>query len=243
MRYDVQTAELIRMAAQAARSLGHSYVGSAHLLLALTRQPGSAGQLLRFAGVDPVLTEEMTLLFFGSGTPDLPLPQGLSHGARGILRGAMKEAGRLGCREIQPVHVLLALARRGESAAGELLDLEGVSGEMLFHKTVEYLEREAGKDGKGKREAVSLKLLEQFSEDLVQKASAMDPVIGRDREIDQVIGILCRKNKNNPALVGEPGVGKTAIAEGQCAAPTEGKAAGQSEHGQSGGGHQVPGGV
>ncbi len=214
MRYDVQTAELIRMAAQAARSLGHSYVGSAHLLLALTRQPGSAGQLLRFAGVDPVLTEEMTLLFFGSGTPDLPLPQGLSHGARGILRGAMKEAGRLGCREIQPVHVLLALARRGESAAGELLDLEGVSSDMLFHKTVEYLEREAGKDGKWKREAVSLKLLEQFSEDLVQKASAMDPVIGRDREIDQVIGILCRKNKNNPALVGEPGVGKTAIAEG-----------------------------
>ena len=214
MRYDVQTVELLRRAAQTARSLGHSYVGSAHLLLALSRQPGSTGQLLRFSGVDPVLTEEMALLFYGSGTPDLPLPQGLSHGARWILRGAVKEAARLGCREIQPVHVLLALARRGESAAGELLELEGISSEMLFHRTVEYLNREAGKDGRCKKEAVSLKLLEQFSEDLVQKAGAMDPVIGRDKEIDQVIGILCRKNKNNPALVGEPGVGKTAIAEG-----------------------------
>src|SRR5699024_12618354 len=61
---------------------------------------------------------------------------------------------------------------------------------------------------------LSTKLLEQYCEDLVQKAAAMDPVIGRDQEIEAVIGILCRKNKNNPALVGEPGVGKTAIAEG-----------------------------
>ena len=214
MRYDVQTVELLRAAAGKARSLGHSYVGSAHLLMALTRQPGSTGQLLRYAGVDPVLTEEMAMLFYGAGTPDLPLPQGLSHGAKGILRGAVKEAKRMNSREIRPVHLLLALARRGESAAGELLDLEGVSSEELFHKTVEYLNREGRNDGKCKKEAVSLKLLEQFSEDLVQKASAMDPVIGRDKEIEQVIGILCRKNKNNPALVGEPGVGKTAIAEG-----------------------------
>ena len=214
MRYHMHTVELIRLAGQKARTLGHSYVGSAHLLLALTQQTGSTGQLLRSAGVDPVLTEEMTFLFFGAGTPDLPLPQGLSHGAKGILRGAAKEARRMGCREVEPVHVLLAMARRGESAAGELLELEGVNQEELFHKTVEYLAWEPQKDWTCKKEAVDLKLLEQFSEDLVQKASAMDPVIGRDREIDQVIGILCRKNKNNPALVGEPGVGKTAIAEG-----------------------------
>ena len=214
MRYHMHTVELIRLAGQKARTLGHSYVGSAHLLLALSQQSGSTGQLLRSAGVDPVLTEEMILMFFGAGTPDLPLPQGLSHGARGILRGASKEARRMGSREVEPVHVLLALARRGESAAGELLELEGIDQEELFHKTVEYLAWEDKKLWKCKKEAVDLKLLEQFSEDLVQKASSMDPVIGRDREIDQVIGILCRKNKNNPALVGEPGVGKTAIAEG-----------------------------
>ena len=214
MRYHACTLELIRLAGQKARILGHSFVGSAHLLLALTQQAGSTGQLLRSAGVDPVLTEEMALMFFGVGTPDLPLPQGLSHGAKGILRGATKEAKRLGCREVEPVHVLLALARRGESAAGELLELEGVDQEELFHTTVEYLTWKSQKDWKCKKEAVDLKLLEQFSEDLVQKVSSMAPVIGRDREIEQVISILCRKHKNNPALVGEPGVGKTAIAEG-----------------------------
>ena len=214
MRYHLQTQELICLAGQKARSMGHSYVGSAHLLLALALQPGIPGQLLRCAGVDPVLTEEMTLLFFGAGTADLPLPQGLSHGARGILRSAVREARRQTCRDVEPVHVLLALARRGDCAAGELLELEGVRPEELFHRTVEYLSREQETSGRIKREAANLKLLEQFSEDLVQKASAMDPVIGRDREIDTVIGILCRKNKNNPALVGEPGVGKTAIAEG-----------------------------
>ena len=214
MRYHVHTVELIRTAGHKARSLGHSYVGSAHLLLAMTQQAGAAGQLLRCAGVDPAVTEDMALLIYGMGSPELPLPQGLTHGARGILRGAMKEARRLGSREIEPIHVLLALARRGESAAGELLELEGISGNELFHTTVEYLNRDGYSAGICKKEAVSLKLLEQFSEDLVQKASTMEPVIGRDREIDQVIGILCRKNKNNPALVGEPGVGKTAIAEG-----------------------------
>lgn len=214
MRYHLQTQELICLAGQKARSMGHSYVGSAHLLLALALQPGIPGQLLRCAGVDPVLTEEMTLLFFGAGTADLPLPQGLSHGARGILRSAVREARRQTCRDVEPVHVLLALARRGDCAAGELLELEGVRPEELFHRTVEYLSREQEASGRIKKEAANLKLLEQFSEDLVQKASAMDPVIGRDREIDTVIGILCRKNKNNPALVGEPGVGKTAIAEG-----------------------------
>ena len=213
MRYHTQTQELIRQAARKARELGHSYVGSAHLLLALAEQPGATGQLLRCSGMDPLLTEEMTMLFFGTGTADLPLPQGLSHDARGILRCAMGEARRLSCREIEPIHVLLALSRRGESAAGELLELEGVDPGVLFHRTVEYMKWEA-QTPRIKKEAVSLKLLEQFSEDLVQKAATLDPVIGRDREIDMVIGILCRKNKNNPALVGEPGVGKTAIAEG-----------------------------
>ena len=214
MRYHLCTRELICLAGRKARAMGHSYVGSAHLLLALLLQPGIPGQLLRAAGADPVLTEEMTLLFFGAGTPELPLPQGLSHGARGILRGAAREARRLESRDVEPIHVLLALARRGDSAAGELLELEGVPPEELFHRTVEFMTWERQAPGRIKKEAAAMKLLEQFSEDLIQKASAMDPVIGRDREIDTVIGILCRRSKNNPALVGEPGVGKTAIAEG-----------------------------
>ncbi len=214
MHYHMLTADVIRQAGQKARSLGHSYVGSIHLLLAMAQTPGSIGQLLRLLGVDPDLTEAMAQLLYGVGTPDLPLPQGLTWEAREILRSAAREARQQNSREIQPYHILLAMARREKSAAGELLQMNGVNADALFTYTVDYLRWEQDAPLKGKKEAVTTKLLEQFSEDLITKASAMEPVIGREKEIDTVIGILCRKNKNNPALVGEPGVGKTAIAEG-----------------------------
>ena len=214
MRYHAQTLELIQSAARKARSLGHSYVGSAHLLLALSREPGNVGLVLRQLGVDPELTEAMALLLYGAGTPDLPLPQGLTEEARQLLLGAAREAKRQKSREIRPEHLLLALARQEGSAAGELLQINGVTGDILFTQTVDYLRWERQTLVKEKREEVRLRLLEQFSEDLVARASTMEPVIGREKEIDMVIGILCRKSKNNPALVGEPGVGKTAIADG-----------------------------
>ena len=214
MRYHVQTAELIHLSGQKARNFGHSYVGTAHLLVAMVCMPGSTGQLLRGLGVDPELTEAMVQLLYGMGTPELPLPQGFTREARRLLHRAAEEARHQRCREVQPVHVLLALARQENTAAEELLQLNGISGEMLFTHTVEYLQWETQSPEKVKKEAVATKLLEQFSEDLVQKAGSMDPVIGREGEIDRVISILCRKHKNNPALIGEPGVGKTAIAEG-----------------------------
>ena len=214
MRYHVLTVEMIQSAGQKARALGHSYVGSVHLLLALLHQRGDAGQLLRAMGIDPVLTEQVAAVLYGSGTPDLPLPQGLTGEARVILREAAREAKYWGKKEIAPVHVLLALARQQNMEAEELLLLSGVGTDELFSHTVEYLQWEGQNLTKPKKEAAAMKLLEQFSEDLIQKAATMDPVIGREKEIDMVIGILCRKNKNNPALVGEPGVGKTAIAEG-----------------------------
>ena len=214
MRYHMLTSELLRQSARKARSLGHSYVGSVHLLLAMTREPGGMGQVLRLSGVDPELTESMAQLLYGAGTPDLPLPQGFTPEARKILQGAAVEAKQRNSKLVQPHHLLMAMARQETSAAGELLRLNGVSADALFTHTVEYLRWEQAVSGREKKEAVSTRLLEQFSEDLVSKASGMDPVIGRDQEIDTVIGILCRKNKNNPALVGEPGVGKTAIAEG-----------------------------
>ena len=214
MRYHMLTSELIQQAGQKAKSLGHSYVGSAHLLLVMAREPGGTGQVLRMLGVDPDLTEAMAQLLYGAGTPDLPLPQGLTKEAKTLLRRAAQEAKQQNSREIRPYHLLLAMARRETSAAGELLQLNGVSADALFTHTVDYLRWEQSALVKGKKEAVATRLLEQFSEDLIVKASTMEPVIGREKEIDTVIGILCRKNKNNPALVGEPGVGKTAIAEG-----------------------------
>ena len=214
MRYHALTVDLLQAAARKARDLGHSYVGSAHFLLAMTREPGGMGLVLRQLGVDPELTEAMAQLLYGAGTPDLPLPQGLTEDARELLFLAAREAKRQKEREIQPQHLMLALARQNDCAAGELLRINGVSPDELFTHTVDYLRWEQQASGKGKKEAVTLRLLEQFSEDLVARASTMDPVIGRDKEIDMVVGILCRKSKNNPALVGEPGVGKTAIAEG-----------------------------
>ena len=214
MQLDTLTADLIQRAGQKARSLGHSYVGSAHLLLALAQEPGIPEQVLRMLGMDPELTEAMALLLYGRGTPSLPLPQGLTGEAKRLLRGAAQEAKLLHSRQVAPVHLLLAMARQEQSAAGELLRLNGVSADALFTHTLEYLRWEQSAPVTGKKEGVSTKLLEQFSEDLIVKAASMEPVIGREKEIDTVIGILCRKNKNNPALVGEPGVGKTAIAEG-----------------------------
>ena len=204
MHYDILTSDLIQRAAQLARSLGHSYVGSAHLLLVMAREPGAVGQTLRLLGMDPDLTEAMARLLYGQGTPELPLPQGLTGESRELLRGAAREAKHLGSREITPQHLLLAMARRENSDAYELLKLNGISTDELFTHAVDYLHWEQGAPVRGKKEAVTTKLLEQFSEDLILKASGMDPVIGREREIDTVIGILCRKNKNNPALVGEP---------------------------------------
>ena len=214
MRYHMQTAQVLRQSAQSARSLGHSCVGTEHVLMGLLGSPGKTGRLLRGMGLDPVVARTMTAVIRGVGRPDLPLPQGFSPEVRGLLRQAGREAKQLKKREIGPEHLLLALARQPRGPAREVLELAGVDTEELFSRTVEYLQWEEKTLTAGKKEAADTKLLEQFSEDLVQKAQNMDPVIGREKEIDMVVGILCRKNKNNPALVGEPGVGKTAIAEG-----------------------------
>ena len=213
MRYHELTIRTIQTAAGIARNLGHSCVGTEHLLLALVQNPGSPGQLLRTAGLAPGLTRTLTVALRGQGRADLPLAQGLEMETRTVLRQAAREARTHKTREICPEHLLLAMTRQ-QGAAREILELSGVDADELFTRTVEFMRWEANAPTGGKKEAAVTKLLEQFSEDLVQKASGMDPVIGREKEIDMVVGILCRKNKNNPALVGEPGVGKTAIVEG-----------------------------
>ncbi len=214
MRYDGAARNIILQAAQTARGLGHSYVGTAHLLLALGEEPGLAGLLLMGAGLDTQLTRQMAVVLYGKGHAHLPLPQGFSNQARRVLRCAGDEARAFGDREVRAVHLLLSLLRQRKTAARDLMILGGVDCEELFSRTVDYLKWAPPMQARTNKEGSATKLLEQFSEDLIAKAATMEPVIGRDREIETVIGILSRKNKNNPALVGEPGVGKTAIAEG-----------------------------
>ena len=215
MRYHALTADIIRTSGAKARSLGHSCVGSVHLLLAMTEQQGKVGNILRLFGVNTELSQDMALLLYGKGDDTLPLPQGLTKNAREILRGAAYEARTAGAREIRPMHLLLAMSRRQDNThAGQILAMQGVDAADLFSHAVQTVQWEKTMTVKRKKEATVTRLLEQFSEDMVLKAGSMEPVVGREREIDMVIGILCRKNKNNPALVGQPGVGKTAIAEG-----------------------------
>ena len=213
MYYSRQSQQLLRSSWEKARSLGHSYVGSVHLLMALSQEQSLSGQLLSGFGVREEMTHNIVWVLFGAGTPGLPLYQGFTRQAAAILRGAGQEAKLAKSAMVEPEHIFLSLLRRDHSAAGTVMRIYGIDPQEMFHRTVEHL-RFGDTVGKTKKEAVAVRLLEQFSEDLIQKAASMEPVIGRDREIDEGIGILSRKYKNNPALVGEPGVGKTAIAEG-----------------------------
>ena len=214
MRYGNDARALLLSSGARAREFGHSYVGSAHLLLALAQEQSPAGSLLRGAGLEPRLIEKMMAVLYGTGTAGLPLPQGFSGQAKRVLHGAGTEAKNSGCSQISSLHIFLSLLRQEKTAARDLILLGGVDAAELFSKAVEHIRLDRGEKEWIKKEAADTKLLDQFSEDLIQKAATMEPVIGRDREIDTVIGILSRKNKNNPALIGEPGVGKTAIAEG-----------------------------
>ena len=212
MRYSQEAADIIVGAAARARGLGHSFVGSVHLLMALCGCKDETGMLLRSAAVTEKFVHDAAAVLCGVGDADLPLPQGFTREARAILRQAGEEAVLLGTGQVRPLHLLLALTRRHQCTAVTVLRIAGAEPDELFTMGLECRMRMDA--DRRKKEGVSMKLLDQFSEDLLQKAAAMDPVIGREQEIETVIGILSRKNKNNPALVGEPGVGKTAIAEG-----------------------------
>ncbi len=214
MRYARETEQLIAAAAANARAMGHSFVGTAHLLLVLTELPGWEGSLLRSFGLQADVLQDLTAVSYGLGHGGLPLQQGLTEDLQQVLQLSGREARLSRREEIGSGHVLLALTRCPDTTADRLLQLCHVDRAEIFTLGIEYSMLQEKFFVKPKKEGYATKLLEQFSEDLILKSASMEPVIGREREIDTVIGILCRKNKNNPALVGEPGVGKTAIAEG-----------------------------
>jgi len=207
--YSPQSERLLRQARQQAVTMGHSYVGSEHLLLALTEAVQThPGRLLRWFGLGPEAVRGSILRRLGRGDGAAFLPQGLTEDARRILLVSRKEMKRLGRKQISPDHILLAVSRVRNSAAASILMEQGLDPDCLF--TEVYLSMQSREAAKKRREP--MKLLDQFSVDLTEKQ--METVIGREEEITTVIEILSRKNKNNPALIGEPGVGKTAIVEG-----------------------------
>lgn len=210
VRFGEMTKRTLGLAARLSRLFGYSYVGSEHLLLGiLAQEETEAAASLKKAGLNFSLAARSLILLGGRGSADLILPQGLTKNARQTLGLAAREAARQGKGLTQPEHLLAALLRQERSGALALLRVAGIPPEAVPISDP-MLQQKTGIKGR----FGTMKLLDQFSVDMVEQAGTMEPVIGREREIQEVIGILCRKGKNNPALVGEPGVGKTAIAEG-----------------------------
>ena len=202
-------------------------MGTEHLLLGLAREgQGAAAQLLRASGLSPQRLEEEVRRLSGSGSAVcLPL-HGLTPHCRQAVELAATECLRAGFRRVDTEHLLLGILRLGECAAARVLAATGQLG-GLYTDTLRTLgvtptgplpwtEPARPRPERDHTERGEKKLLEQFSKDLTRLAAAgsLDPVIGRDSELRRVVQILSRRQKNNPALIGEPGVGKTAIAEG-----------------------------
>lgn len=200
-------AELLKWAEATAVLLGHSYVGSDHLLLALTRTE-HVGPLLEREGLSADRVARAMEDGWGHGAPGTGGTQGLSQEARQCIGVA---AGDADCGAgIGPAQLLLGILRVQGSAGGRLLWQLGADSERLFAETVKLSQKQSS----GGNQMVT-KLLDKFSQDLTQKAAegGCPPVIGREKQVEQMVQILCRKTKNNLALVGKPGVGKTALAE------------------------------
>ncbi len=222
-RFTQRAQTALRLAQECATELGHSYVGSEHLLLGLAREgSGVAAKVLLAAGLDSETLKSAIAALVGTGDGGTAPSQGLTPRCKKIIELSLTEAVRLGHQFVGTEHLLLGLLREGDGVAVRVLANSGVEPRRLkadvtaamggepsspFRSSGRPREREYGGD---------TKLLDQFCRDLTRLAAGgvLDPVIGRDREIERAIQILARRQKNNPALIGEPGVGKTAVAEG-----------------------------
>lgn len=224
----------LRLAQEAACELGHGYVGSEHLLLGLSREGrGVAAKVLRGAGLEPESIRAAIVRMVGSGAPGERPSQGLTPRCKKIIELSLSEAARLGHHYVGTEHLLLGILREGDGVAVRVLSASGVEPRRLYAELTSAMGGEASpppfRSGGKPREreyAAESKLLEQFGRDLTRMAASglLDPVVGREKEIDRLIQILSRRQKNNPALIGEPGVGKTAVAEGLAARLVSGDA-------------------
>ena len=212
----------LSLAAKCARKLKQGYVGSEHILVGLIQEEtGVAGRVLSANEVDVtrVLALINELIAFDNGVA-LMEREGYSPRARKILEEAHRQAARFGQGQTGTEHILLALIKEGENVAVRLLGSMGINLQKLYADTLVAM----GQDGNLYKEDLGKKTpgrnkpttLEQYSRDLTALAreGRLDPVIGRENEIRRVIQILSRRTKNNPCLLGEPGVGKTAVVEG-----------------------------
>ncbi len=224
--YTKKAEKVLEIAKKASRSMHHSYIGTEHLLIGLLGEgSGAAAKVLSSAGVDEErILELIENLIAPSGNVIVADAGGYSPRTLRVLENAAKEAERFKNEKIGTEHLLIALIKEADCAAVRLLNTLGVNLQRLYVETLTAmgedvsLHKDEFQNGKlaKKKNLEATPTLNQYSRDLTQlaKEGGLDPVIGREEEMQRVIQILSRRSKNNPCLIGEPGVGKTAVVEG-----------------------------
>jgi ATP-dependent Clp protease ATP-binding subunit ClpC len=213
-KFTERARKVLALAQEEARRFNHNYIGTEHILLGLVREEeGMAAKILANLGIGLNKVRAAVEFIIGRGEGSTQNEVGLTPRAKRVIELAVDEARLLGHQYIGTEHILLGLLREGEGVAAGVLESLGVSVDRV-HSELNRAHSQ-GVAHSGNRPATKTPTLDQLGIDLTAAAQAgkLDPVIGRAREIERVIQVLSRRTKNNPVLIGEPGVGKTAIAE------------------------------
>jgi len=216
-RFTEKAIKVIMLAQEEARRLGHNFVGTEQILLGLIGEGTGIGpKVLKAMGVNlkDARQEVEKIIGRGSGFVAVEIP--FTPRAKRVLELSLEEARQLGHNYIGTEHLLLGLIREGEGVAARVLENLGVDLSKVRSQIIRSLGDNTDVSNGNNANRSKTPTLEEFGTNLTQKATEgrLDPVVGRAKEIERVIQILGRRTKNNPVLIGEPGVGKTAIAEG-----------------------------
>src|SRR5947207_3050350 len=216
-KFTERARKVLTLANEEAQRFNHNYIGTEHILLGLVREgDGVAARVLNNLGIELQKVRSAVEFIIGRGDRMVMGEIGLTPRAKRVIELAVDEARRLNHHYIGTEHLLLGLVREGEGIAAGVLESLGVSLEKVRAQVIEVLKSSSGYSASGKAASSKTPYVDALGTDLTALASAgkLGPLIGRQKEIERVIQILSRRTKNNPALIGEPGVGKTAIVEG-----------------------------
>ncbi|MBM3667778.1 MAG: ATP-dependent Clp protease ATP-binding subunit [Actinobacteria bacterium] len=230
-RFTERARQVVVLAQEEARTLKHNYIGTEHILLGLLREEeGLAARVLESLDITVERVRSQVVRIVGSGEEVTAGQIPFTPRAKKVLELALREALSLGHNYIGTEHILLGLVRENEGVAARILldfdaDSEKIRNEVIRMLSGPGGRRQGSGSGAGGEGKKSSKLLDQFGRNLTKLASdgKLDPVIGRETEIERIMQILSRRTKNNPVLLGEPGVGKTAVVEGLAARITKGE--------------------
>src|SRR5919198_1231540 len=218
-RFTDRARRVVVLAQEEARMLNHNYIGTEHILLGLIHEgEGVAAKALESLNIslEAVRSQVEEIIGQGQAAPTGHIP--FTPRAKKVLELSLREALQLGHNYIGTEHILLGLIREGEGVAAQVLQKLGADLNRVRQQVIQLLSGYTGKgEGQpGEQAPQGSMVLDQFGRNLTQLAreTKLDPVIGREKEIERVMQVLSRRTKNNPVLIGEPGVGKTAIVEG-----------------------------